>query len=150
MLDLKYHFVRVFVRCILSTSELYIWQNKMLDTRDLRVLLCVLNNHWLDAVLQCFTWTVCYWRNWDGRDIESPVQCVCGACNGWWVDAAAHWTERCRKWGARIQIWHEVLSAHWDGCVRVYDSSSSHYSWWLLEEIYRLWECVEAQKKYFD
>lgn len=72
----------------------------MLDTRW-----CVLYLFWITS--QLITPSVCYWRSRGGRDTESPAQCVCvcGACNGRWGCAAAHWTERCRKWGARFHIW---------------------------------------------
>lgn len=116
----------------LSTSELYIWQNKMLDTRHVWVLLCLyriitLNRasaHYMKCLLSRELGRTGYW----------VTSAACAARNGWWIYAAAHWTARCRKWAAGSHIWQEVLNAHWDGCVCVRESPSSHYSWWLLEE----------------
>lgn len=97
---------------------------------------CVLNHSPLNAALRYTACnTHCYWRNWGGQDIESPVQCVAIVKIG--ESTRPPIGQRCRKWAAASQIWQEVLNAHWDGvCVRVCKSPSSHNSWWLPEETY--------------
>lgn len=68
-------------------------------------------------VLQCVTWSVCCWRNWGGRETESPARW--GAPDGCRSYSDAHWTAKRRKWAAGSQIWQEVSSERWDGwgCV---------------------------------
>lgn len=76
-------------------------------------------------VLQCVTWSVCCWRNWGGRETESPARW--GAPDGCRSYSDAHWTAKRRKWAAGSQIWQEVSSERWDGwgcvCAR---ASNSH------------------------
>lgn len=84
-------------------------------------------NYWIQSMLLCEVFDI------EGTGADGILSHH-GACNGWWIYTASHWTAKCRKWAASSQIWQGVLNAQWDGCMRA--SQPSNYSWWL-EEIYK-------------
>lgn len=83
--------------------------------------------------------------------------CVCGACNGRWGCAAAHWTERCRKWGARFHIWRGGPPMRTGTGVCVWITvfplqlvTPGRSLWGISRSVYTRQECVEGQRKCFD